>query len=149
MANKKVNKWCQAALPDNFDRVRKETAAIQQFLRKQLPDPMSQQVSVVNLTTDTLVIAVSDPQISNYLRLYVAEIQQQIQETFSLKQVLKIKTIPNSVLKAEHLLPAPKIPLKVKPETVQKLQRGADWIEDEGLKQALKSLAASLKKGHP
>ena len=146
MANKKVNKWCQAALPDNFDRVRKETAAIQQFLRKQLPDLMSQQVSVVNLTTDTLVIAVSDPQISNYLRLYVAEIQQQIQETFSLKQVLKIKTIPSSVLKAEHVLPAPKIPLKVKPETVQKLQRGADWIEDEGLKQALKSLADSLKK---
>jgi hypothetical protein len=149
MANKKVNKWCQAALPDNFDRVRKETAAIQHFLRKQLPDPMSHQVSVVNLTTDTLVIAVSDPQISNYLRLYVAEIQQQIQETFSLKQVLKIKTLPSSVLKAEHVLPAPKIPLKVKPETVQKLQRGADWIEDEGLKQALKSLAGSLKKGHP
>jgi hypothetical protein len=149
MANKKVNKWCQAALPDNFDRVRKETAAIQQFLRKQLPDAMSQQVSVVNLTTDTLVIAVSDPQISNYLRLYIAEIQQQIQETFSLKQILKIKTLPSSVLKAEHVLPAPKIPSKVKPETVQKLQRGADWIEDEGLKQALKSLAGSLKKGHP
>jgi hypothetical protein len=149
MANKKVNKWCQAALPDNFDRVRKETAAIQQFLRKQLPDAMSQQVSVVNLTTDTLVIAVSDPQISNYLRLYIAEIQQQIQETFSLKQVLKIKTLPSSVLKAEHVLPAPKIPSKVKPETVQKLQRGADWIEDEGLKQALKSLADSLKIEHP
>lgn len=146
MANKKVNKWCQAALPDNFDRVRKDTAAIQQFLRKQLPDPMSQQVSVVNLTTDTIVIAVSDPQISNYLRLYIAEIQQQIQETFSLKQVLKIKTIPSSVLKSDHVLPAAKIPLKVKPETVQKLQRGADWIEDEGLKQALKSLADSLKK---
>jgi hypothetical protein len=149
MTNKKVNKWCQAALPDNFDRVRLETAAIQQFLRKQLPDAMSQQVSVVNLTTDTLVIAASDPQISNYLRLYVAEIQQQIQETFSLKQVLKIKTLPSSVLKSEHVLPAPKIPSKVKPETVQKLQRGADWIEDEGLKQALKSLAGSLKKGHP
>jgi hypothetical protein len=81
--------------------------------------------------------------------LYIAEIQQQIQETFSLKQVLKIKTLPSSVLKAEHVLPAPKIPSKVKPETVQKLQRGADWIEDEGLKQALKSLADSLKIEHP
>ncbi|MFT4607980.1 MAG: hypothetical protein ACI9V8_000413 [Urechidicola sp.] len=146
MTNKTVNKWCQAALPDNFDRVSKETAAIQQFLRKQLPEPMNQQVTVVNLTTDTIVIAVSDPQISNYLRLYIAEIQQQIQETFGLKQVLKIKTIPSSVLKSDHVLASPKIPLKVKPETVQKLQRGADWIEDEGLKQALKSLADSLKK---
>jgi hypothetical protein len=80
------------------------------------------------------------------LRLYIAEIQQQIQETFSLKQTLKIKTIPSSVLKSDHLLPAAKIPLKVKPETVQKIQRGADWIEDEGLKQALKSLAVSLNK---
>jgi hypothetical protein len=146
MANKKVNQWCQAALPDNFVRVSKDTAAIQQFLRKQLPEPMNQQVSVVNLTAESIVIAVADPQISNYLRLYMAEIQQQIQETFNLKQVLKIKTMPSSVLKSDHVLPTAKIPLKVKPETVQALKRGADWIEDEGLKQALKSLAGSLKK---
>ena len=146
MTNKTVNKWCQAALPANFDRVSKETAAIQQFLRKQLPDPMSQQVSVVNLTSEAIVIGVSDPQISNYLRLYIAEIQQQIQETFSLKQVLKIKTIPSSVLKSDYALPTARTPRKVKPETVQTLQRGADWIEDEGLKQALKSLAVSLNK---
>ncbi|MFT5548509.1 MAG: hypothetical protein ACI9CO_000424 [Candidatus Azotimanducaceae bacterium] len=146
MANKKANQWCQAALPGNFVRVSKDTAAIQQFLRKQLPEPMNQQVSVVNITDESIVIAVADPQISNYLRLYMAEIQQQIQETFNLKQVLKIKTIPFSVLKSDHLLPASKKPLKVKPETVQALKRGADWIEDEGLKQALKSLASSLKK---
>jgi hypothetical protein len=146
MANKTVNKWCLSALPDNFDRVSKDTAAIQQFLRKQLPEPMNLQVSVVNLTAEEIVIATADPHISNYLRLYIAEIQQQVQETFSLRQVLKIKTIPSSVLKSDHVIPAAKIPLKVKPETVQTLQRGADWIEDEGLKQALKSLAASLNK---
>jgi hypothetical protein len=146
MANKKANQWCQAALPRNFVRVSKDTAAIQQFLRKQLPEPMNQQVSVVNITDESIVIAVADPQISNYLRLYMAEIQQQIQETFNLKQVLKIKTIPFSVLKSDHLLPASKKPLKVKPETVQALKRGADWIEDEGLKQALKSLASSSIK---
>lgn len=148
MTNKTVNNWCLAALPDNFDRVSKDTAAIQEFLRKQLPDPMNQQVSVVNLTSEEIVIAVADPHISNYLRLYIAEIQQQIQETFSLKQVLKVKTIPSSVLKSGHALPAAKVPLRVKPETVQTLQRGADWIEDEGLKQALKSLADSLNRGH-
>jgi hypothetical protein len=145
MANKKANQWCQVALPDNFMRVSKGTAQIQQFLRQQLPEPMNQQVTVVNLTTELIVIAVADPQISNYLRLYMAEIQQQIQETFNLKQSLKIKTIPNSVLKSNHVLPAAKIPLKVKPETVQALKRGADWIEDEGLKKALQSLASSLK----
>jgi hypothetical protein len=146
MANKAVNKWCLAALPDNFDRVSKDTAAIQQFLRKQLPDPMNLQVSVVNLTPEAIIIAAADPQVANFLRLYIAEIQQQIQETFNLKQVLKIKTIPSSVLKLDHVLPDAKIPLKVKPETVQALERGADWIEDEGLKQALKSLAVSLNK---
>ena len=146
MANKKANQWCQAALPGNFLRVSKDTAAIQQFLRKQLPEPMNQQVSVVNITDESIVIAVADPQNSNYLRLYMAEIQQQIQETFNLKQALKIKTVPSSVLKSDHVLPAAKKPLKVKPETVQALKRGADWIEDEGLKQALKSLASSLKK---
>ena len=69
MANKKANQWCQVALPDNFMRVSKGTAEIQQFLRQQLPEPMNQQVTVVNLTTELIVIAVADPQISNYLRL--------------------------------------------------------------------------------
>lgn len=146
MVNKTVNKWCKAALPDNFDRVSKDTSAIQQFLKKQLPEPMSQQVTVVNLTGEAIVIAVTDPQIANYLRLYSTEIQQQIQETFNLKQVLKIKTIPATVLQTDFTKPAVKKPVKVAPESVQTLQRGADWIEDEKLKQALKSLANILKK---
>ena len=146
MARKSVDKWCQAALPVNFERVSSDTYAIQQFLNKQLPEPMNQQVRVVNVTSETIVIAVTDPQIANYLRLYIVEIQQQIQETFNLKQTIKIKTMPGSVLHTDYILFVAKKPLKVAPETAQTLQRGADWIEDEGLKQALKSLAVSLNK---
>ena len=146
MSSKTVNNWCRAALPENFDRVCRDTLAIQQFLFKQLPEPMSQQVTVVNLTDETIVIAVTDPQIANYLRLYTTEIQQQIQETFNLTQVIKIKTMPGTVLQVDNALPAAKKPTEVSPEIVQTLQRGADWIEDEDLKLALKSLATALKK---
>lgn len=146
MARKLVNKWCQAALPANFDRVSNDTYAIQQFLNQQLPEPMNQQVKVVNLTDESIVIAVTDPQIGNYLRLYITEIQQQIQETFNLNQSIKIKTMPSSALQSNNTLVAAKRPVMVAAETVQTLQRGADWIEDEGLKQALKSLASSMNK---
>ncbi|MFT5658908.1 MAG: hypothetical protein ACI9KN_002189 [Gammaproteobacteria bacterium] len=135
-----------SALPENFGRVSRDTSAIQQFLRKQLPDPMNQQVTVVNLTDEEIIIAVADPQITNYLRLYSTEIQQQIQETFNLKQVLKVRTMPNSMLKPSSTSTSVMKPSRVKPETAQALQRGADWIEDEKLKEALKSLASCLNK---
>lgn len=144
MVSKTVNKWCQATLPDNFYRMSRDTLAIQQFLKKQLPEPMNQQVTVANLTSEAIVIAVTDPQIANYLRLYITEIQQQIQETFNLKQMIKIKTMPGVLLQIDNTLPTAKKPTKVTPETAQTLRRGSDWIEDEALKLALKSLATTL-----
>ena len=49
-----------------------------------LPEPVNQQVFVINFSSEEIVVAASSPQVANYLRLYVAEVQQQIQETFQL-----------------------------------------------------------------
>lgn len=144
MSTKTLGQWSKSVLPDNFDQVTRQTAAIQQFLIEHLPEPINQQVSVINFSAEEIVVAAANPQVANYLRLYVAEVQQQIRETFQLSQKLKIRTAPESLLKIDK---PPKLnkPTKVSGETVAAISRGASWIEDENLKQSLQSLAKTLK----
>jgi len=144
MTTKTLAQWSKLVLPDNFKQVSKQTLVIQQFLMEHLPEPVNQQVSVINFSSKEIVVAASSPQVANYLRLYVAEIQQQIQETFQLSQKLTIRTIPDSLLKIERSPDLGK-PTKVSNQTVENISRSAGWIEDENLKQSLESLANTLK----
>lgn len=144
MTTKTLAQWSKSVLPDNFKQVSNQTLVIQQFLMEHLPEHVNQQVSVINFSSEEIVVAASSPQVANYLRLYVAEIQQQIQETFQVTQTLKICTVPESLLKIE-CPPLSGKPSKVSNETVENISRSADWIEDENLKQSLESLANTLK----
>jgi hypothetical protein len=145
VSTKSLDYWCKSALPENFSRVRGQTRAIQKFLREHLPEPMNQQVSVINCSDDEINIAVSDPQIANYLRLYVTEIQQQIHESLNMKQILKIRAMPDSLLKV-GTRPQPSKPTRVAKETADAISKNANWIEDEDLRKSLLSLANLLKK---
>jgi hypothetical protein len=145
MTSKTLGQWGKSLLPDNFEQVSRQIQAIQQFLEEHLPEPINQQVSVINFSADEIVVAVANPQVANYLRLYIAEVQQQIQETFRLNQKLKIRTAPDSLLKINAPLD-PSKPVKVSQETVAAISRTADWVEDENLKQSLQSLANTIKK---
>ncbi len=144
MSTKTLGQWSKSVLPDNFEQVNRQMLVIQQFLTEHLPEPINQQVSVINFSDKEIVIAAANPQVANYLRLYVAEVQQQIQETFQLSQKLKIRSVPESLLKIDHPTSSSK-PSKVSSETVAAIDRSASWIEDENLKQSLKSLANTLK----
>jgi len=144
MSTKTLGQWSKSVLPDNFEQVNSHTLAIQQFLIEHLPEPINQQVSVINFSAEEIVVAAANPQVANYLRLYVAELQQQIRETFQLSQKLKIRSVPESLLKIDHPTSSSK-PSKVSSETVAAIDRSASWIEDENLKQSLKSLANTLK----
>ena len=144
MTTKTLAQWSKSVLPDNFKQVSEQTLAIQQFLMEHLPEPVNQQVTVINFSSEEIVVAASSPQVANYLRLYVAEVQQQIQETFQLSQTLKICTVPESMLEIE-CPPGSDKPSKVSRETVAAISRNAGWIEDEKLKQSLESLANTLK----
>ncbi len=144
MTTKTIAQWSKSVLPDNFKQVSNQTLVIQQFLMEHLPEPINQQVSVINLSSEEIVVAASSPQVANYLRLYVAEVQQQIQETFQLSQTLKICTVPESMLKI-GCPPGSDKPSKVSRETVAAISRNAGWIEDKNLKQSLESLAKTLK----
>ena len=145
MGTKTLAQLSKSVLPNNYEQVNRQTVKIQQFLIEHLPEPINQQVTVINFSPVEIVVAAANPQVANYLRLYVAEIQQQIQETFQLKQKLKIRSVPESLVKIGR--PAgPGKPSKVSRDTVAAIDRSAGWIDDESLKQSLKSLAKTLKK---
>jgi hypothetical protein len=145
MSTKTVGEWGKSLLPDNFEQVNRQTLKIQQFLIENLPEPINLQVSVINISAEEIIIAAPNPQLANYLRLYAAEVQQQIHETFQLNQKLKIRSLPESLLKTDNP-PVSKKPSKVSGETIAALNRSAGWMEDESLKQSLQSLANTLKK---
>jgi hypothetical protein len=146
MSRKSLGQWCKSVLPENFDRVSGQSSAIQEFLVKQLPEPINQQVQVINCSAEQITIAVTDPQVANYLRLYLVEVRQQIRESLGLEQNLVIKTMPESMLKID-VLPPLKRPEPVSKEAVDAITKNASWIEDDDLRQSLQSLAKVLKKG--
>jgi hypothetical protein len=145
MSRKRLDQWCKSILPDKFHQVSTQTNAIQKFLREHLPEPINQQVSVINCSDEEITLAVADPQVANYLRLYAAEVQQQIHETLGMKQKLKIQTMPDSTLNV-GTRPQSTKPARVSQEAAAAIGKNANWVEDEGLRNALQSLASVLNK---
>jgi len=145
MSRKSLDQWCNSVLPGNFSQVSTRTKAIQKFLHEHLPDPINQQVSVINCNDEEIIIAATDSQIANYLRLYVTEVQQQIHETLGMTQKLKIQTMPGSLLNVETRPPSSK-PVRISQETADAISKSANWVEDEGLRKSLQELASSIKK---
>jgi len=145
MSNKRLASWCQSILPANYKGVKNQMAQLQNFLREQLSEPVAKRVHVINITTQEIVVAVDNAQIANYLRLHNRELQQQICETFHLRQILKFKTMPETILQLQER-PKARKPGKVSGETAEVITNNAQWIEDDNLKHALESLARTLKK---
>ncbi len=144
MASNKISRLCQSVLPAEFEQVKRQTPGLQHFLEENLPDAVKQSVTVLTINQDEIVIAANSPMVANYLRLHSKELQQQIHETFHFEQTLKFRTVPDSLLKLErqHSLPQPR---QVSAESVEAIERNAQWIEDEDLRAAMLSLAESLK----
>ena len=144
MSTSKIGRLCQSVLPPEFERVRRQLPEIQDFLEQNLPEAVNRSVTLLTLNQDEIVIAANSPPAANYLRLHSKEIRQQLRETFGLQQSLKFRTIPDSMLKLERpdKLRDPK---KVSADSIDALERNAKWIEDDGLKAAILSLAESLK----
>ena len=144
MSSKTLQQWCQSILPENFNQLSSQTQVIQKFLRENLPDPVRHQISVINCCDEEITLAVADPQVANYLRLYVAEVQQQIHETLGIRRKLIIRTMPDSMLKV-GTRPQSNKPARVSRATANAIAKNANWIEDENLKRSLQSLASILK----
>ncbi|MCP4488269.1 MAG: DUF721 domain-containing protein [Gammaproteobacteria bacterium] len=143
MSNKRLSSWCQSILPANYQQIKSQTEKFQRFLRDQLPDTIAGRIHVMNVSQTEIVVAVEDPQTTNYLRLHHREMQQQLLETFQCSQTLRFQTLPGDVLAPARRGNFRK-PSRVSAENAGGIKRGAQWIEDDSLKQALESLSQRL-----
>ena len=60
MTTKTLAQWSKSVLPDNFKQVSHHTLVIQQFLMEHLPEPVNQQVSVINFSSKEIVLKILD-----------------------------------------------------------------------------------------
>ena len=144
MASTRISRLCRSVLPPEFEQINRLVPGVQQFLEQNLPEEVSQCVTLLTINQDEIVIAANTPMVANYLRLHSREIQQQLRETFNLEQVLKFRSIPDAMLKLqnnEYL----RQPGQVSPEAIAAIKLNAQWIEDADLQAALLSLAESLE----
>ena len=147
MATTRLDKLCRSVLPPGYDLMVREGPRIQAFLQQNLPEPINQQVNLLSIDAEQIVISANSPVVANFLRLHANEIQQQLRETFQFDQSIRFRTLPDSLLQVDRKTPASsRQPRKVSDESVQAIERNADWIEDDGLKAAMKSLAQSLRR---
>lgn len=145
MTNKRLLHWCQSVLPANYRSVRELTDKYQKFLSEQLGREIAQNVQVIKVDRDEIVIASASSQVAGFLRIHGVELRQQFCETFGGDRKIVVRTMPDSLLQLESRQPVNK-PRPVSDESVESIKKNADWIEDENLRKALKSLAGSLKK---
>ncbi len=145
MGSNDIGRLCQSILPAEFEQVKRRLPQLQRFLEENLPEPVNQAVTLLTMNDDEIVIAANSPLVVNYLRLHGKEIQQQLRETFKLEQTLRFRTIPDSMLKLNPSAGAVREPGQVSPQSIEALQRNAQWIEDDDLRAAILSLAQSLK----
>ncbi|MEM7563024.1 MAG: hypothetical protein AAF353_08245 [Pseudomonadota bacterium] len=144
MATTRLDKLCRAVLPPGYERLSREGPRIQKFLQENLPEPINQQVALLSIDAEQIVFSANSPVVANFLRLHVTEIQQQIRETLKLQQSIKFRSLPETLLKVERKVETPQ-PRAVSDESIQAIEKNAEWIEDDSLKGALKSLAESLR----
>lgn len=145
MASKKLDQLCRSILPANFRQVSDQGSQIQHFLQENLPENIRPCVTLLTVSSAEIVISANSAMVANYLRLHSLEIKQQFAESLNLQQTIKFITVPDSLLKVESRY-QPVKPDPVSAEAIASISKNAEWVEDENLKQALLSLAASLKE---
>ena len=145
MGSKSIDRLCRSVLPEGYAEVQRLAPKLQQFLDQNLPEPVQGSVTLLTLNPEQIVIAASTPTVASYLRLHAREIEQQLRETFNLRQSVRFRTVPDSLLRPAGQATA-RAPRKVSPRSVEAIERNAEWIEDQDLKAALLALAASLRE---
>ena len=140
----RIGNWLDASLPQHYRQVRDDIGRVQAALVELLPAALSERVQVISVTGDDIVVAVTDAQTANYLRLYQKELQQQLRESLPCTHHLRFRTLPQSLLQPPQRSKG-KGPRPVSDEVADGVARNARWVEDDALREALASLAQSIK----
>lgn len=148
MAGERIDRLCRAVLPAEYERVSRLAPAIQAFLEQNLPGSVNRSVRLLTITRDEVVIAAYTPMVANYLRLHGAEIRQQLHESFDIDLEVRFRALPESMLHTPTRPPTG-APRRIGDAALEAIERGAESIDDEGLREALRSLARGMKGSEP
>lgn len=135
-------------LPSDF---RQKTATInqyQQFFNSQTSDAVYQMVQVMNVSEDSITLAVPSSALVNYLRLHSLEIRQQISDQFGRVLDLKIVAQPQSMT-ADGQKNALKPARHFSPSVCDQLKKSAASLDDDELRAALISLSQAIREDEP
>ena len=148
MSKGNIKSLCRSVLPENFNATGRAIDNCQQVLDGWLPERLHGMVQVVNVSAGAISISATTPVVANYLRLHLGDLQQALGQSLGSNSKVQIKTLPASVSKVT-LAQRPAPPQTLRPSTISALSAGANAIEDDKLREALQSLARTLKtKSH-
>ena len=144
MGRQKLDKLCQAVLPDNFEQVKRWVPELQRFLEENLPEPVNRCVTLLTINREEIVLSANSPAVASYLRMHSREIGQQLSETFQFEQQIRICTLPDSMLRLNDPVSRPP-PREASAASVDAIRRNAEWIEDDELRASMLALADSME----
>ena len=109
-----------------------------------MPEPLAGAVTLLTADDQEIHVAADSPPLANYLRLYRAEIELQLNEAFGRPRRLQIRTMPAA---ATRLAPvaAPPPPRPVGAAALEALERSARCVEDDALRESLLALARAIR----
>ncbi|MCP4075520.1 MAG: hypothetical protein GY744_04975 [Gammaproteobacteria bacterium] len=140
-----VSQLFKRLLPEGFAQKRAEIEQFQHFFDLQESDAVFQMVKVTNVTAEYLNVTLPNAALSSYLRLHSDQIRQSILENFGVDLMLIISTRPEVSAQEKHY-PKHKLTADFSQSSGDQMTNAAEYIEDEELKQAMKSLSKTLLK---
>ncbi len=141
-----VAKLFKSLLPEGYAQKRAEIQQFQHFFESQQSDAVFQMVQVTNVTDQQLSVSLPNAALSSYLRLHSEQIHQLIKENFAVDLILNISTRPDLLNQHEPEVKQDWLP-EISKSSCDQITHAADFVEDEALKEALKSLSKTLSKG--
>lgn len=132
-------------LPEGYAQKRAQIQQFQHFFEMQESDAVFQMVKVTNVTDNYLNVTLPNAALSSYLRLHSEQIRQLILQNFGVELELKISTRPELFNQTEHQGKKALL-ADISQSSCDQMKTAADYVEDDNLKRALKSLSRTLSR---
>lgn len=133
-------------LPEGYAQKNALIQQLQAFFESQESDAVFQMVTVSNVTDSSLTLSLPNAALASYLRLHGEHIRQQVKEYFGLDLQLKISTRPESSVVQPQKKTSKKFHADISLNSCDQMSNAADYVDDDELKNALKSLSKTLSR---
>lgn len=151
MAAKRTNKPVPVSelfrnhLPQGFVQKRAQIEQFQSFFATRESDAVFQMVTVSNVSATELSLTMPGAALASYLRLHTEQLRAEIYEMFGVELNIKISSRPEAPALDSHPHKKP-LAADISSASCAQMTAGAEFVQDERLKNALKSLSQTLAK---